>query len=210
MWDARSGGSLRSLKGDTDSVLSVAFSPDGNTIVSGSQDGTIRLWDSRSGKNTKTLTGHTDWVLSVAFSPDGNTIASGGGDFASYKSDNTVRLWDARSGDSLQVLEGHTGMVSYVAFSPNGLTLASASWDGTVLLWGSSMITTTWGKIKQSPAVEDTKHLSESTLSAGMLTLTETKLLSNYPNPFNPETWIPYDLKEPAEVMLSIYEWAKG
>jgi WD40 repeat protein len=76
------------LTGHTASVRSVAFSPDGTTLASGSWDDTIRLWDVNTGQTIgEPLQGHADWVRSVAFSPDGQTLASG-----SY--DETVRLWD--------------------------------------------------------------------------------------------------------------------
>jgi WD40 repeat protein len=69
-------------------VFSVAFSPDGKTLASGSFDKTIRLWDVAKGQPIGVpLTGHTDKVFSVAFSPDGRTLASG-------SADNTIRLWD--------------------------------------------------------------------------------------------------------------------
>ena len=80
---------------------SVAFSPDGRTIASGSDDHTIKLWDAASGRELRTLQGHTGHVNSVAFSPDGRTIASGSGD-------NTIKLWDAASGRELRTLQGHT------------------------------------------------------------------------------------------------------
>ena len=103
----------RTLKGHTDNVWSVTFSPDGTRIASGSWDKTVCILDYA--------------VDSVAFSPDGTRLASG--------SDNTVCLWDATTGEVLQTLEGHTGQVESVAFSPDGARLASASDDGTVRLW---------------------------------------------------------------------------
>ncbi|MEM9090256.1 MAG: hypothetical protein AAGC93_16095, partial [Cyanobacteria bacterium P01_F01_bin.53] len=101
-------------------------SPDGSTIASASEDGTVKLWD-RSGRELQTLADHSDWVRSVSFSPDGSTVASA-------SEDGTVKLWD-RSGRELQTLEGHSSGVRSVSFSPDGSTIASASADGTVILW---------------------------------------------------------------------------
>jgi WD40 repeat protein len=78
------------LKGHTDYVFSVAFSPDSKTLASGCQDGTIKLWDVATGKEQATLTGHKDRVFSVAFSPDGMLLASG-------SDDRTITLWDVAS-----------------------------------------------------------------------------------------------------------------
>ncbi len=99
----------------SDAVRSVAFSPDGRRIVSGSYDRTLRLWDAATGQPIEApLTGHTDVVRSVAFSPDGRRIVSG-------SNDRTVRLWDAATGRPIgQPLIGHEGHVTSVAFSPDG------------------------------------------------------------------------------------------
>ena len=128
LYDARSGAELGLISGHASDVISVAFSPDGNTLASGSIDGTIRLWDARTGAHKRTLKGHESWVFSVTFSPDGNTLASGSWD-------RTVRLWDARTGAPARVLHGHADYVNSVAFSPDGNTLASASDDATIRLW---------------------------------------------------------------------------
>ena len=73
------------LEGHTDDINSVAFSPDGQTLASGSGDDTIRLWNTNTGELIETFEGHTARVTSVAFSPDGQTLASGSGD-------DTIRL----------------------------------------------------------------------------------------------------------------------
>ena len=116
------------LEGHTDIVWSVAFSPNGQTLASGSQDRTIRLWNLNNGNLKRTLTGHRDAVNSIAFSPDGRTLASGSWD-------GTIRLWNPNNGNLKRTLTGHTDGISSVAFSPDGQTLASASGDRTIRLW---------------------------------------------------------------------------
>ena len=114
--------------GHSDSVLTIAFSPDGKAIASGGADYTIKIWDVVSGRERRTLSGHADRVESVALSPDGKMLASA-------SDDNTVRLWDVASARPLATLKGHTNWVRSVAFSLDGKMLASGSDDHTIRLW---------------------------------------------------------------------------
>ena len=173
---------------DTQSIDSIAFSPDGKAIASGRRNGKVILWDAISGEKIATFIGHTSYnrgiaIRSIAFSPDGKMIASGG----SYWEDKTVRLWDVATATEHATLTAHTGSITGVTFSPDGRTLASASRDGTVLLWEYSLLQQSAGAPMQ------------------LLPRAETSVLQNYPNPFNPETWIPYQLAKSAEVTVRIY-----
>ncbi len=123
----------RRLAGHTEAVLSVAFSPDGKTLATGSDDKTARLWDTATGKQIRApLTAHTGPVLEVAFSPDGKTLATS-------SDDKTARLWDTATGKQIHApLTAHTGSVWSVAFSPDGKTLATSSDDKTARLWDTA------------------------------------------------------------------------
>ncbi|MBD2568630.1 protein kinase domain-containing protein [Anabaena lutea] len=118
----------RTLSGHSRWVGSVAYSPDGQTLASGSRDTTIKLWDVKTGNLLQTLTGHSYTVWSVAYSPNGQTLASG-------SSDKTIKLWNVNTGKLLQTLTGHSDEVYSVAYSPDGQTLATGSNDNTIKLW---------------------------------------------------------------------------
>ena len=124
---------IATLGEHTDWVNSVAFSPDGITLASGSGDGTVKLWNASTRDHIATLDGHTNIVRSVAFSPDGTTLASG-------SIDGKVKLWNVSTKENIATLSGHHAVAS-VAFSPDGTTLASGGTqtvgriDNRVILW---------------------------------------------------------------------------
>ncbi|MGI2906171.1 trypsin-like peptidase domain-containing protein [Tolypothrix sp. VBCCA 56010] len=113
-------------------VYSVAFSPDGKTLASGSRDETIKIWNLATGQVIRTLNRHSP-AYSVAFSPDGRTLASSG-----Y--DTTIKIWNLATGQVIRTLNGHSAAVGSVAISPDGRTLASGSVAGgsddkTIKIW---------------------------------------------------------------------------
>jgi len=115
-------------------VTSVAFSHDGNCIISGSGDRTIRVWDAETQQQIgQPLQGHEDWVTSVAFSHDGNCIISGSGD-------RTIRVWDAEIQQQIgQPLQGHEDSVTSVAFSHGRKRIIPGSDDRTIHVWDEEM-----------------------------------------------------------------------
>jgi WD40 repeat protein len=136
IWDTASGNLVKTINarsGGVNSgtyrplVNSVAYSPDGTTIISGSGDKTIKLWDIASGNLLGTFKGHSHSVESVAFSSDGKTFVSGSLDL-------TVGLWDISKNRRIRTFK-HSDIVLSVMFSPDGDTIVSAGYDKVIQLW---------------------------------------------------------------------------
>jgi WD40 repeat protein/DNA-binding SARP family transcriptional activator len=131
LWDLSEGAEVRRFEGHLGWVNSVAFSPDGEAVLSGSADKTVVLWDVSTGEIIRRFEGHTAAVNSVAFSPDGQAVLSG-------SADTTLILWDIATGEIIRRFEGHTAAVNGVAFSPDGQAVLSGSADTTLILWDAA------------------------------------------------------------------------
>jgi WD40 repeat protein len=151
LWDTETGALLRTLEGHYGAVSSVAFSPDGRQVLSGSMDATVRLWDTQTGALAHPFEGHSRAVTSVAFSPDGRHVLSGSADGPEVQwgsADIAVRLWDAVRGALTRTLAWHERVrvlpsewadhVTSMAFSPDGRQILAASQHGSVRLWDTA------------------------------------------------------------------------
>ena len=234
LWDAVTGEHIRTLTGHTGSVLSVSFSSDGRTIASGSRYDNIRLWDAVTGEHIRTLTGHTTEVLSVSFSPDGSTFASGGNDGTVLLWDIAPSLSvtaDVNGDGVVNVID-----LAWVAlqFGQAGTLDADVNGDGVVDIDDLIQVASSISSIGQAPQAQplavttitpadvqswiaqaEALNRTDAMTQRGihfleqlLMTLTPktTILLANYPNPFNPETWIPYHLASAADVHITIYD----
>ena len=133
VWEAATGQHITTLAGPPNFVTSIAYSPAGTRIATGSADArnaehTVKLWDVETEENIATLQGHTDLVTTIAYSRDGTLLASG-------SQDKTVKLWAVSTGEIIATLQGHEKRIFSIAFSPDGTKLASGSEDTSIRLW---------------------------------------------------------------------------
>ena len=128
------GTTLLTYRGHLYYIWSVAWSPDGKYIASGSWDQTVQVWDATGGKTIFIYHGHAGGqagVFTVAWSPDGKRIASGSGD-------HTVQVWDAFTGGNVLTYKGHSDSIHKLAWAPDGKRIVSGSFDHTAQVWDAS------------------------------------------------------------------------
>jgi hypothetical protein len=128
VYETDTGSQLFELQGHDRWIYSVAYSPDGKRILTGSGDRTAKVWDASTGEPILTLRSHAAAVTGVAFSPGGKRIVTG-------SQDGTAKVWDTATGKELLTLTGHRSYINVVAFSPDDQRIVTGSWDHTARLW---------------------------------------------------------------------------
>jgi WD40 repeat protein/class 3 adenylate cyclase len=128
VWDLNTGDLVMVLRGHGAQVNSVAFSPDGTLLATGSYDGTVRVWDTSTGAVLHKLE-VGGGAYAVGFSPDGRFLLTGAG-----RLEKVVAVWDAKTLMRVGTLKGHTEAVQDVGFGPRGQVVTSG-WDGTARIW---------------------------------------------------------------------------
>jgi len=131
VWNVQTGECIHQMVGHTERVWGLAWSRNGERILSGAWDNTARLWDLRTGKCLRVLEGHAGFVRALAFSADGSRAVTAGG----HRHDRTVRVWDLETGECLQVLTGHTEGAYCALLTSDGRRAVSGSRDGTIRVW---------------------------------------------------------------------------
>jgi WD40 repeat protein len=129
LWDVKTGKAIGGLLGHTGEVSALAYSPDGATLVTAGQDGTIRFWQAATARSVGPVLTHPGWVRAIACSPDGTRVVSAAG--------NTARIWDVATGRALGPDLKHARDVDHLVFSPDGKLVLTASREGTARLWDS-------------------------------------------------------------------------
>ena len=241
-WNVRSGEIEKKLTGHVGEIQrwpyvhTVAYSSNGKTLMSASNDGSICLWDVDTGERKDIFMGHTGRLVDVAYSPNGKTLASA-------SDDGTVLLWEPIPSEFRQhsVDVNGDGVVNILDltlvasnFGEQGENISDVNGDGVVNILDLTLVAAAFGDTAAAPEISSLNlenmptradvatwlqharqmNLPDPIFQRGILILEqllavltpqETVLLANYPNPFNPETWIPYQLAKPAAVTLTIY-----
>ena len=132
MWNPHTGEPLKVLTGhSSDNIRTVAFSPNGGTLASGDDSGTIRFWDVDTGELLKTVETEADTIDSVVYSPDGKMLVSTGNN-----GDHGIRFWDVATGELRNTITVESGAYA-VVYSPDGSTFASGGL-GEISVWDAA------------------------------------------------------------------------
>ncbi len=182
--------------GSDDGILDLAFSPDGQLLACGDRAQATRLWDVATRRQVAILAA-PDRSRAIAFSPDGRILASTG-------NGGNGTLWDVASREEIGTFKGTgLGLAGALGFSPDGTLLATG--DRGLFLWG---VTDSPVDVPTAVEPQGKARATWAQVKQAALTPEATAFLPNFPNPFNPETWIPFDLRDHAQVTISIHDVA--
>ena len=235
IWDPDTHGTRRVLRGQTDPVFSLAFHPDGQTLASGSTDRTIRLWNPNTGALKATLTGYSADTSTLAFSPNGQILAGRGPSHSDINLYRLLTVDVTGNGkvnvnDLVEVAknygktvgaganrradvnnDGKVDVDDFIAVAEAVDAAGAPALTQEDIKPGSLQAADVRQWIRDAKAADaDPAGIAALEQLLAALTRVEappkkTVLLSNYPNPFNPETWIPYQLSAAAEVTVTIH-----
>ena len=235
LWNPDTHTTRRMLRRHNNSVDSLAFHPDGQTLASGGSDSTIRLWNPNTGAHKATLTGYFGGLNTLAFSPNGQILAGRGPgqeDISLYRlltvdvtGNGKVNLWDivevgknygktVAAGANRKADVNNDGKVDIddlIAVAEAVDAAAAPALTQEDIKPGSLQAADVRRWIRDANAANvDPAGIAALERLLAALTRVEappekTVLLANYPNPFNPETWIPYQLSAAAEVTVTIH-----
>jgi len=127
LWNLNTGEVIQKLEGHTDSITSIAITPDGQKAITSSLDKSCKVWDLNRGKLLHSFEGHSDWVLDIAITPDGKRAIS--------TSVNRCILWNIITGKPIEILKGQNSIVYTVSITPEGKRAITGSVDKTCILW---------------------------------------------------------------------------
>ena len=120
---------IKTFRGHSHGVWTVAYAPDGQTLVSGGVDRLVRVWDIETGRLLRSMRGHTHDIRAAVFTPDGQTLATG-------SEDRTIRLWNLKTGEPIKLLfTRYDHNVCSLSLSPDGLMLARGSHNKDIKIW---------------------------------------------------------------------------
>lgn len=125
------------LQQHSGAVNCIAFSHDGQFLISGGEDAKVFLWDWKTKEVIRSYDGNTDGINCLVFSPDDKFVVSGG-------ADKTLKLWEVKTAKTIRSFKGHTDVIESATFSPDGKNVASGSWDKTTRLWDVKSGTQKW------------------------------------------------------------------
>ena len=118
----------KAISSHTSPILSACITPDGNRLITGSENNIAKIWDIKTGTCKQILSGHADSIWSVCITSDGSKVVTGSGD-------KTAKIWDITTGRCEQTLSDHTGLVESVCITPNGNKVITGSCDKTAKIW---------------------------------------------------------------------------